>query len=193
MRDADVRLALHAKVLRDHHADPDTLVLNEFAVWYGTARVDIAVVNGRIEGYEIKSDRDTLERLPQQQRIYATVFDRLTLVVGQKLFEKASASVPEWWGIKLARPGPRGAVHFEMVRAPRINPSIDPVAVAALLWNAELTSILERHGALRGYRGVSRDKLCRRAVEVLPLTDLRAEVRACLKARTDWRSDAPRT
>ena len=193
MRDVDVRTALHAKVLRDHHNDPNALVIDELPVWYGTARVDVAVVNGRLEGFEIKSDRDTLERLSEQQRIFGGVFDRMTLVVGRKLFERASVAIPEWWGIKLAQPGPRRAVHFEVMRPAHSNPAIDPIAVAALLWNAELQSVLERRGALRGYRGANRDKLCHRAVEVLRLTDLRSEVRACLKARSDWRPDARRT
>lgn len=64
MRDRDVRQALHRKVLKEHHGDADTLVLDELGLRHGTCRVDIAVVNGYLHGYEIKSDSDTLERLP---------------------------------------------------------------------------------------------------------------------------------
>lgn len=192
MRDCDVRAALHAKVLADHHDQPDTLVIDEMALWYGTARVDVAVVNGRIHGYEIKSDSDTLERLPAQASVYSRVFDRVTLVVGKGHAGAAVAIVPEWWGIKLATQGPRRAIHFEQVRTSERNPKVDLVAVAALLWRDELEAILLAAGGLRGYRGKTRDALSRRAVEVLMPTDLRAAVRSRLKARDSWRAVAQR-
>ena len=43
---------------------------------------DIAVINCSIHGYEIKSDLDTLMRLPQQLEFYAMTLQKLTLVVG---------------------------------------------------------------------------------------------------------------
>ena len=58
-------------------------------VWSGTVRIDVAVLNGEMCGYEIKSDRDTLERLPFQIEIYSKEFDKLTLVVGRR-HEKSS-------------------------------------------------------------------------------------------------------
>ncbi|MBN9683630.1 sce7726 family protein [Corallococcus sp. NCSPR001] len=191
MRDIDVRNALHAKVLDEHHGDPNTLVLDELGLWYGVARVDIAVVNGRMHGFEIKSDRDTLDRLPEQARIYGRVLDRVTVVVGHIHAEAVRHIIPEWWGIKVATRGPRGAVHFADLRAPTMNPAVDPVAVAALLWREELLEILDGMGAARGLRGKSRDVLSRRLVELLPLDDLRATVRARLKVRPLWRVDAP--
>ncbi|WP_437587348.1 sce7726 family protein [Sorangium sp. So ce1000] len=187
MRDADVRSALHRKVLREHHGQPDTLVLDELGLWYGTARVDVAVVNGRIHGYEIKSERDTLDRLPAQASVYSSVLDRVTLVVGESHASKACSIIPDWWGIKVAHSGPRQAVHFHEERAPAMNPAIDPVAVAALLWCEELTDILTTKNAIRGLRGKRRDLLTRRVAELLPLEDLRAVVRERLKARTSWR------
>lgn len=193
MRDIDVRKALHAKVLDEHHGDPNTLVLDELGLWYGLARVDIAVVNGRMHGFEIKSDCDTLDRLPEQALIYNRVLDRVTVVVGQAHSEAVRRIVPEWWGIKVATRGPRGAVHFAELRAPTNNPTVDPVAIAALLWREELLEILDEMGAARGVRGKSRDVLSRRLTELLPLDDLRATVRARLKKRPLWRADAPRT
>ncbi len=84
MRDSDVRKALHSRVLRDHHNDPNTLVLNELGLRHGACRVDVAVVNGSLHGYELKSDMDTLERLPAQVGLYGKVLDKATLVVGAR-------------------------------------------------------------------------------------------------------------
>jgi hypothetical protein len=193
MRDIDVRTALHAKVLAEHHDDPNTLVLDELGLWYGLARVDIAVVNGRMHGYEIKSDRDTLVRLPEQARIYSNVLDRVTLVVGEAHAVPAMAIVPEWWGIKIVTRGPRGAIHFSEERPAQTNLNIDPVSVAALLWCDELLDILTNLNAARGVRGKSRDIMARRLAEHLPLSQLRSTVRERLKSRSGWRSVAPRT
>jgi hypothetical protein len=47
-------------------------------------------------GYELKSERDTLERLPLQARIYSRVFDRVTLVTGLRHAGAAEDRIPGW-------------------------------------------------------------------------------------------------
>jgi hypothetical protein len=66
-------------------------------IWSGSVRIDVAVINGELTGYELKSDRDTLERLPLQAELYSRVFDRLILVVGKRHAKKAIEHIPEWW------------------------------------------------------------------------------------------------
>jgi hypothetical protein len=116
MRDIDVRQALWRKVLADHIRDPRTRVVSELGVAYGEARVDIAVVNGRLHGFEIKSDSGTLVRLPSQIEAYNRVFDRVTLVAGRKHIDGLTALIPDWWGVKIATSGIRNAVHFTDLR-----------------------------------------------------------------------------
>jgi hypothetical protein len=53
-----------------------------FGLDHGQVFVDVAVINGEIHGYELKSERDTLERLPRQVEVYSAVLGRATLVVG---------------------------------------------------------------------------------------------------------------
>jgi hypothetical protein len=48
-------------------------MLDEFGLEHGEVRVDVAVINGELHGYEIKSERDTLERLPRQVKAYSAV------------------------------------------------------------------------------------------------------------------------
>src|SRR3989338_2418714 len=78
-------------------------IFEEFGVSHGTARIDFAIVNGVMHGYEIKSDRDTLDRLPEQMKQYNTVFDKMTLVVCKKHLYHAVNAVPSWWGIILVK------------------------------------------------------------------------------------------
>ncbi len=100
MRDRDVRMALHHKVLMDHHEDSNTLVLDELGLRHGICRVDIAVVNSYLHGYEIKSDADTLERLPSQISVYSAVLDRVTLVVGKTHISQSRGCNPGLVGDK---------------------------------------------------------------------------------------------
>jgi len=39
-------------------------MLHELGILNGATRIDIAVITGQIEGYELKSERDTIQRLP---------------------------------------------------------------------------------------------------------------------------------
>ncbi|WP_300554835.1 sce7726 family protein, partial [Desulfovibrio sp.] len=79
MRDQEIRAALHETELKKFYENGD-LILDELGVCSGASRVDVAVINGALHGYEIKSDQDTLDRLPQQILSYSRVLDRVTLV-----------------------------------------------------------------------------------------------------------------
>src|SRR5665213_2389844 len=102
MRDIDVRIEVRRMLSMKHAGDPDTRIVEEMGVWSGSVRIDLAVINGELNGYELKSDRDTLERLPLQVELYSKVFDHLTLVVGKRHAKKARAQLPPWWGIFVA-------------------------------------------------------------------------------------------
>lgn len=191
MRDRDVRQALHQKVLMDHHGDSNTRVLDELGLRHGVCRVDIAVVNSYLHGYEIKSDADTLDRLPNQISIYSSILDRASLVVGKKHVEKAKAIIPEWWGIKIVTAGSRGAINFETHRSVSMNPKIDPLALAELLWRPEAVSILKKLGAPTAILRKPRASLYQYLAEVLNLDELRRLIRQFLKAREKWRGHLP--
>ncbi|WP_128815240.1 hypothetical protein [Vibrio sp. 624788] len=53
--DSEIREAFHKKKLKSQHEDNQTLVIDELGLMHGSNRIDIAVVNGCIHGYEIKS------------------------------------------------------------------------------------------------------------------------------------------
>lgn len=191
MRDRDVRQALHRKVLKEHHGKDDTRVLDELGLRHGTCRVDIAVVNGYLHGYEIKSDADTLNRLPAQVSIYSAVLDRATLVVGEKHAGKAKDMVPGWWGICIAKAGPRGGIAFPSLRPYRMNPTLDPVAIAELLWRPEVVEILRALGTPDPVLRKPRAALYRHLAGIVELDELRGLVRQRLKARERWRGQRP--
>src|SRR5579872_6856311 len=183
MRDRDVRRALRAQALRIHLADPETLVLDELGLLNGNARIDVAVVNGVVHGFELKSANDTLARLPAQIAAYGAVLDYVTLVVAENHFGVAAELVPSWWGLIVARDGAEGGVELTEVRAPEMNPSIDPASLARLLWRDEALDELEQRGVAEGVRSKPRREVYARLTETIPLQDLRAAVRKRLKQR----------
>lgn len=191
VRDAEIRSALHARLLREHGSGQGTRYVDELGLC-GTVRVDVAVVNGTLSGYELKSDRDTLRRLPMQVEYYSKVLDHATLVVGEEHYERTNgvAHLPLWWGIIVASPS-LGEALLEDVRAAEMNENLDPYAIAQLLWRDEALCELEARDAAGGLRSKPRSLLWDRLAEVLELDELRSVVRERLKARATWRQPPP--
>lgn len=191
MFDVDIRAALKWKILRRYLDDPNTMVFDEVGLRHGAARVDLIVVNSYLHGFELKSERDTLRRLPEQARVYNSVLDRVTLIVCPRHVDAATQIVPGWWGIKLVDKGPRGGIHFSEVRRAHKNPAPNMLAVAKLLWRDEAMAVLEEYGGSKGFHSKPRSALYSRIVEILDSETLRAMVRQQLRCRTNWKSAEP--
>jgi hypothetical protein len=58
--------------------------LDEVWVPRSNERADVAIIGTRMDGFEIKTERDTLHRLPRQVEAYGRLFDRCTAVVDQR-------------------------------------------------------------------------------------------------------------
>jgi hypothetical protein len=186
-RDIDIRTSLHFLLQKEHKHDPSTLILDELGLCQGDARIDVAVVNGAINGYEIKSESDTLERLPRQCAAYNKVFDTITILTASRFLDDIAEIIPEWWGIKQAEMNSDGVVMFLDIRAASKNMEIDPHALAQLLWKDEALDILKERGLQKGYLSKPRPVLWNVLVQNLDLQDIQDEVRKKLKARSNWR------
>lgn len=195
MRDQDLRIALEAELRARYVADPEALLVHELAVCRSEARVDVALIDGELQGWELKSSSDTLDRLPRQAATFSRVFDRLWLVVEEPLVERAVALIPSWWGIVLARPSKRGCL-LEQERDATANPAVDLAAVAQLLWRAEMLEELDRLGLSEGLSRASRSNLSAVLAAACPGSisdlDLKARVRLRLTTRRAWRSESRR-
>ena len=187
MNDHQLRCALKSKVLARHASDPNTRIVEELGLRHGAARIDVAVVNGIIHGFELKSDKDNLRRLPHQVTIYNSVLDKVTLVVGGRHVEEAMELVPGWWGIKVAKMGPRGGVEFTDMRRACNNPRVDPLSVSKLLWRNEALALLEELGEAEPVRHKPRALIYAHLAAIADSGLIRERVRYQLKFRTDWR------
>lgn len=187
MNDAEIRKNFHKKVLRRHHTRGDTLIVDELGLKHGKCRADIAVVNGQLNGFEIKSDRDSLCRLSEQVSVYSAVFDHATILVGLRHAISVQELVPKWWGIILCTCGRRGAINFKTVRRAKINGNVDPSSVAELLWRDEAREVLNKRGVPPRVLRQGRAVLYKYLTDMLDIDELRSIVRGYLKTRKNWR------
>lgn len=178
--DRDIRAALTRRLdMRN------ATVRHEMPLCLGTARIDVAVVGCRFEGFEIKSDGDSLSRLSAQAATYAQVLDRVTLVATARHLARAEAAVPDWWALWLVEES-KSAPRLQCVRRGRANRQLDPLAIAQLLWRDEVLTTLRRFGHAAGSGRATRWALWSQLAAHLPLPALRAEVRATIRARPGW-------
>ena len=134
------------------------MIIEELGLCQGEARVDVAVVNGCMHGYEIKSDQDNLMRLSGQAAIYGRVLDRITLVVSGVHLTEAVAIIPRWWGVLVVKEK-NGQIFFIKKRKGRQNPALDPFAIAQLLWRNEAYDALKERNIHIGLAKKSRASL----------------------------------
>jgi hypothetical protein len=190
MRDIDVRQALRLEMNRLHLQDLDTRIVEELGLCQGIARVDLAVVNGSFHGYEIKSESDTLARLPGQITVYNSVLDFVTIVAASSHIDKVVRIVPPWWGMWAVSND--CGINLNELRKPRRNPRIDPFALAQLLWRGEALEALSEFGLIAGNRSKPRGELWRLLASELKVEQLGEIVRTRLKVRgASWRPPAP--
>lgn len=187
--DKVIRCALKEVLKKKHARDRELRIIDELGVQHGSIRIDIAVINGIMHGYEIKSDRDTLTRLPEQIQAYNAIFDQVTLVVGSRHLIDAFKMIPGWWGVDTAHIGEDGSIFFNHIRIPKDNPKQDNIAIARLLWRNEALNKLESLGKVDGVRSKPREVVYERLATSIELKPLKRYVWSVLRSsRQDWRS-----
>jgi hypothetical protein len=107
---------------------------------YGESkRIDIAIINPVLStGIEIKSDHDTLKRLPGQIEVYDKIFDRLFLATTARHLKKAKSLVPDYWGMLIFSKD-----NFNVHRQCSINAKIDPYYLSRLFLKKDIINILK--------------------------------------------------
>ncbi len=150
--------------------NPHIIWVSEIGISNHQNRVDILGFTKSFEtivGVEIKTQRDSLKRLPSQVRTMSELFDDCHLVVAPKHLEKAMQIVPTWWAvwvaeentIKLFSPSAQRTFWF------------DGSVLAEQLWVNELRELLVKNGQW-AESNMRKKELCRMAAK-LPRQTLR--------------------
>jgi hypothetical protein len=185
MNDLKIRSILRRTELSQYISDSHSKVVEELKLPVAKARVDIAVINGHLHGFEIKSASDTLQRLPSQLTAYSKVFDYLTIVTELKYHERILNIMPEWVGVSVCS-DKSGEEEFEVIKPPVFNELKEGFYVAKLLWHKELKEIISEHN-LPFNKNKRSWLLCEEIAGYFNCNDLSAIVRAKLKQRINWK------
>lgn len=183
-REVAIRQALHTHLRATLGAE--ATLIDELGVKHGEYRVDVAALADRLYGYEIKSDVDTLKRLPEQAKQFSLVFQRMHLVVGTEHLGEALLIIPKWWGILLATLDDAGGCAIAELRPALENPRPNYRWVVRLLWRDELRDLLKAAGQARGLSKLKYWQVANRMLEVFTPEELTAQVCRQLAERTVW-------
>lgn len=102
------------------------------------SRADVlGILDGKIAGFEIKSDSDTYARLVTQMKDYERFCDLCYVVVGASHLAHVGEHIPDYWGIICVA---EDAVTME--REAEICPKVKLRYQILLLWRIELNQLL---------------------------------------------------
>lgn len=179
LKDSDIRGALHIWLQQQHVGDTDTNIIHELPIPRPSARVDIALVNGELCGFEIKSDVDTLCRLPRQIASFSSVFDRVSIVTTSRHLKAVRHVVPKWWGICLANQDGT----FSVRRKGSCNRKLNTENLLYLLSKNELSNVIAKCPRVSCRKSVRRSEMVRAILMDATSREIRDAVRYVLKMR----------
>lgn len=132
------RAALTKKVLMGKHSLRTASMLSEFRA--GASKADLVILNGTSVVYEIKSERDKLDRLATQIDDYRRVFAMVNVITNERYANRVGAIVPEDVGILCLSKRYKISRLREAIEQPS---RICPLTVFESLRTAEAAAILE--------------------------------------------------
>jgi len=192
LREGDVRHLLYCTEIKERlKQSAKARVVDEFQILRGQGRIDVALIDDALHGYEIKSASDNLERLPSQQAIYGKVFERITLVADERHVKEAVAMVPKHWGLIVVGMK-EGKPYADTLWPAMRNQDLDKLALAQLLWRDEVLELMEYFDLSSGLKRSNRKTLWRHVSRCLTLEQIKAFVCFKLRSRKDWRNRKPR-
>lgn len=155
------KAAITHKILLGVHSLRTASLLTEFRV--GNCKADIAILNDTSTVYEIKSERDRLDRLPSQMEAYRKVFVNVNIVAAEKHVAAILDTVPEDVGVLVLND------RFRISNIREAQPNVerlDSEAIFDSITRAEAVRLLQ---------------LLKIRVPSVPNTKIHAEIRAIFK------------
>jgi hypothetical protein len=180
LNETDIKAALIDKLI-ERGMLHDAVLINEMVVANWSRRADIAVVNGKLYAFEIKSDFDSLQRLDGQVSAYLDRFDKVTVVTTRKFTNLISEQMPPdveiWEAISDGED-----VSFRVARRGKTKEITCKRTLCGFLLKSEIISFLRQSNAPPNLQELSREDLISLA-KARSLKELRSYVLACLKVR----------
>jgi len=187
LNDSKIRKCFHTNILNKSHLDNNTFVIDELGLQFGNYRADIAVLNNSFSGYEIKGEKDSLNRLERQITAYNSVFDYSTVIISSSHLRKIKNYIPRWWGVIICEAHNMDEINFYDFKRPDRNPGIDLFSITQLLWKNEVIEILTELNIDKSYFRKPRELLYRLLLDIYSEYELKQIILGYFKSRKDWR------
>lgn len=135
------KTAITQKVLLGRHSIRTASLVNEFYV--DGCKADIAIFNGTSTAYEIKSERDKMDRLDRQLSSYKKCFSKVYVITGESHLKDVRSIAPEGVGILILNS------RFQISTIREASSNIDDLDIGAMadsVKQSELFSMLNKLG-----------------------------------------------
>jgi len=175
LRESEIKAALIDRLV-ERGMLQNAVLINEMVVANWSRRVDLAIANGNLHAYEIKSDLDSLKRLDGQLDAYLARFDKTTVVCAPRFTTEVLRRTPTF--VEVLEVGfVDEEISFKVVRRGVLRPIQDKGILAAFLLKSELAALLKNQAVTQ-----PRNVLVE-SVRSFPVAVLRRYVLECLKRR----------
>lgn len=185
LNDAVIRKAL-VNFLKDRKPSPK-LIAEEINIHNGNAIADIVAIYSDSHCFEIKSDRDNINRVLRQAKYYDLTFSKITLVTTEKNKLKAQEILPEYWGILIAS-NEVGEIKLSYLRKAKTNPKWCSEKALLSLWKSELIDTCLNLNLTDIKQNFSREKLATHLSKTQRKSSIRKELTDKLLNRFSERS-----
>ncbi|EAM1086326.1 ABC transporter [Salmonella enterica] len=144
LREQEVKVALIEWLYKKGMLS-DATIINEMVVANWSRRADLAIANGSLQAFEIKSDFDSLKRLDGQLKIFKSSFEKVTIVCAPKFTSEVSKRVSSDVGVVEFQSNNSG-VRFKIIQKGRVCSRLNKFIYLGFLLKSELKDLLNQHG-----------------------------------------------
>jgi len=143
LREQDVKIALIDWLYKKGMLS-DATIINEMVVANWSRRADLAIANGSLQAFEIKSDFDSLKRLDGQLKIFNSSFEKVTIVCAPKFTCEVSKRVSSDVGVVEFQSIDSG-VRFKVIQKGRICSRLNKFVYLGFLLKSEIKDLLNQY------------------------------------------------
>lgn len=155
MNELEIKSLLQAKLAASQHGQGAAFV-SELFIDAFARRADLVMANGKLSAFEIKSEKDSLDRLDGQLETYLRLFEQVTVVCAERHQAGVEERVPDGVGVWVLSVD--GSV--KVLRRAKTHKQTSHQSWLSFLPVDELRDLLTEHGL---QRAGTRDVLVTRA------------------------------
>lgn len=173
------------QILIRHYGLQSTIAINEFRV--GKSIADLALFNGETKAFEIKSERDSRQRLSGQLNDYILLFDKCYIVVPSHLYDNYRQVVDDSIGIITLCHNSNGSLGMRQMRKAEQNNdfSLD-IMMRSIRREEYKNMVIMAYGSLPDVNEFDLYEACFERLSKLSSSQLRYLFRTVIKRRSNF-------